>query len=517
MSLNHPEEKTVAIIGAGPAGLVSARWLLARGFEPIIFESSDDLGGQWNSASERSATWPGMVTNTSRIMTAFSDLDYREGTATYPSRDEVQGYLTAYASKFDLLRRIRFGCSIQRVEKLTASHWRVSWVDNQTEKSEKRLLRLGSRQRQNNVAEFERIVIATGRQNEASIPDLPGLSGFSGRFGVAHTSKYGGSEAYRGATVVIGGCSISALEIATDLAHAGVRVITSFRRQRYVLPKLQSGVPTEHVMFTRAAALAAERLPEEASAMGLKEKILSVSGAPDLWGAQIPDPDVRIAGITQAQGFLPCVAEGRIKTVGWFDHIDGKHVVFKDGSEVEADAILFGTGFKMSLPFLDSAVAQSLKIDDQGLELFAETFHPDLPGLAVIGLYNLTGPYFPVLELQARWIADCFSIGEPDREEMRYALESGAYMPVRGTNVPMNAMALMFARKLGVEPDLSEHAELKRALLFGPLSPVSFRLDGRDALASAKERTLAHAAAFGHIRGAEFTPDQSGLSAAIGV
>ena len=47
-----------------------------------------------------------------------------------------------------------------------------------------------------------------------------------------------------------------------------------------------------------------------------------------------------------------------------------------------ADAILFGTGFKLSLPFLDEATASTLKADDQGIDLYAETFHPDLPGLA---------------------------------------------------------------------------------------------------------------------------------------
>ena len=33
---------TVAAIGAGPGGLVTARWLLSQGFEPTIFEA---IGG----------------------------------------------------------------------------------------------------------------------------------------------------------------------------------------------------------------------------------------------------------------------------------------------------------------------------------------------------------------------------------------------------------------------------------------------------------------------------------------
>jgi len=35
----HPET-AVAVLGAGPGGLVAARWLLARGLEPILFEAA---------------------------------------------------------------------------------------------------------------------------------------------------------------------------------------------------------------------------------------------------------------------------------------------------------------------------------------------------------------------------------------------------------------------------------------------------------------------------------------------
>ncbi|WP_210419578.1 NAD(P)-binding protein [Mycolicibacterium sp. ELW1] len=64
----------VAVIGAGPAGLVVSRWLLSQGLEPSIFEQGPTLGGQWTAQPGRSGVWPGMHTNTSRILTAFSDL-----------------------------------------------------------------------------------------------------------------------------------------------------------------------------------------------------------------------------------------------------------------------------------------------------------------------------------------------------------------------------------------------------------------------------------------------------------
>ena len=51
---------SVAVIGAGPGGLVAARWLLSQGFEPTIFEQSQMLGGQWTGLDGISGIWPTM-------------------------------------------------------------------------------------------------------------------------------------------------------------------------------------------------------------------------------------------------------------------------------------------------------------------------------------------------------------------------------------------------------------------------------------------------------------------------
>ena len=37
--------RRVAIVGSGPGGLVVARYLKHHGFEPVLFEQDDDIGG----------------------------------------------------------------------------------------------------------------------------------------------------------------------------------------------------------------------------------------------------------------------------------------------------------------------------------------------------------------------------------------------------------------------------------------------------------------------------------------
>jgi hypothetical protein len=358
---------------------------------------------------------------------------------------------------------------------------------------------------------FHYVIVAPGRYNTPAIPPVKGVDSFSGAGGGIHAFHYKDPERYRGLRVLVAGCSISALEIASDLAMRGAaRVISTFRRQRYVFQKLLAGVPTEHVVFTRFAALAEESLPPEFSADGLKQLILRTCGSPDQYGAARPAENVFEAGITQCQHFLPLVAEGRIVTRPWISEVRGRAVHFADGSMEEVDAIIFGTGYDLHLPFLSSEIRRALDIDAQHLDLYKHTFHPDLPGLAFLGLFAQVGPYLPVLESQARWIAYVWAglRPTPSREEMDAGL--AAYRAQRGgpQEAPMHRMALLFAREAGVEPELQKRPELARALLFGPLSAASFRLDGPDCLPDAAIRLAADAAAFGAIPSPELTAEQ---------
>jgi hypothetical protein len=279
------------------------------------------------------------------------------------------------------------------------------------------------------------------------------------------------------------------------------------RRQRYVLPKFACGVPSDHRIFTRYGTLASETLPAAEIDRQLKEIVIEAGGSPEQYGAPPPDPSLLAAGVTLSQQYLPLVAEGRITVRPWMKSIADATVTFADGHAGEFDGIVLGTGFDLCLPFLSEEIRSIVNLDAAHLDTDRYTFHPDLPGLAFMGMWDQSGGYFVPLELQARWIAYTWGGTIPATTETDQWLSINTYRSKRGMaqKTRMNLVALTFARAAGVEPHFENWPYLRRALLFGPLAPSCFRLEGRDALPDAPVRFGRDAAAFGAITSNELT------------
>jgi hypothetical protein len=74
---------------------------------------------------------------------------------------------------------------------------------------------------------------------------------------------------------------------------------------------------------------------------------------------------------------------------------------------------------------------------------------------------------------------------------------------------------MLFARATGVEPNLGQWPELGRGLMFGPLTPASFRMTGRDSLPDAPARFAEEIKAFGCMSSDQLTPMQAGQLQAL--
>jgi hypothetical protein len=348
---------------------------------------------------------------------------------------------------------------------------------------------------------LSRVVIATGRFNNPRIPPVPGLDssrcdgethGDDGMgIRVLHSLHYKDPGAFRGLRVLVAGGAISALEIACDLVDSGAASVTcSSRRQRYVVGKLHHGIPTDHFNYSFSQAFAGELLSDDELASELKAFVLENAGNPEKSGAPRPHDDIRRAGWTKCQHYLDYVAKNQIATVPWIKRIENARVYFEDDSSRDVDAIIFATGFELGLPFLDTEIKQKLSLGPDRIALCKHTFHPELPGLALLGFYNQVGPYFPILELQARWIAYQFSgrCTAMDRKTLEDETQKYCNDWSGERRIPMHQLALLFSREINAMPAVLDWPEISRPLLFGPLTPGVFRLSGPDAMKSAPEQ-----------------------------
>src|SRR5215204_7410211 len=103
----------VCVIGAGIAGLVTAKVLRQDGFDVSVFEKLPSIGGVWASAR----TYPGLRTNSTRDTYAFSDFPYPDTADEYPTAAQVRQYLDDYVEHFGLRPLLRLGTEVRTVSR----------------------------------------------------------------------------------------------------------------------------------------------------------------------------------------------------------------------------------------------------------------------------------------------------------------------------------------------------------------------------------------------------------------
>ena len=121
---------TVAIIGAGVAGLATARVLLQQGVDCTLFERSDVLGGVWTLG------YANFGVQVQRELYEFPDWPLPEGTPDFTPGPIIQQYLEHYAEHFGITPHIRFNAAVTTIAEREEqdSGWAVTWRDGDEER-----------------------------------------------------------------------------------------------------------------------------------------------------------------------------------------------------------------------------------------------------------------------------------------------------------------------------------------------------------------------------------------------
>ena len=277
--------RTVAIIGAGLSGLVSAVHLLRAGIDITVFERADDVGGAWKYSSQpdRDPPFPSlqppipdwaelerlqaeglsaeeaalrfappgpvyasMKSRGSKVCMRTSLMNWPEGSGEPLDHGEVLEYLRDVARIHGVQDKVRFRTRVEAVSKEGTGQWHVRTSRLVTTETSYAL--------EGETWRFDAVVVATGRYADPRVPDVPGLATWKRMFPdrVMHAKQYRTPTCFRGKVVLIIGAFISAMEIASELTEHGATVYQSANDTKVDFRKHKVAMVVEFTTFAHA-------------------------------------------------------------------------------------------------------------------------------------------------------------------------------------------------------------------------------------------------------------------------
>ncbi|KAK3033772.1 hypothetical protein RJ639_034214 [Escallonia herrerae] len=353
----------VAVIGAGVAGLVTARELQREGHTVIVYEKGDQLGGTWvytprvesdplgvdqNREIIHSSLYYSLRTNFPRHLMGFSDYPFavRENgdSRNFPGHGEVLNFLKDFARDFGLTELIRFNVEVVRVEMVGSRN--DEWV------VESRTGGLSSEE------VFEAVVVCVGHNTVPRVADdVPEKQELENGRGSNYI-----------ATIIV---SLNRFEINLRLTQIVVTI---------------GNGPSAHDISNEIAMVA----KEVHLSLRSPNVVFKLDRRSNMW------------------------QHSKIEHV----YEDGI-VAFQDGTSVDADIILHCTGYKYYFPFLKTRGIVTVE-DNRVGPLYKHVFPPQLgPWLSFLAIpYQVIG--FFMMELQSKWISRALSgkVLLPSKEKM---------------------------------------------------------------------------------------------------
>ncbi|MBY8882950.1 NAD(P)-binding domain-containing protein [Actinacidiphila acidipaludis] len=286
------------VIGAGQAGLSAAYFLRRAGLLPgadfVVLDHSPGPGGAWQYR------WPTLTYGKAHGVHELPGMPLEDGDPDRPSAEVVGGYFARYEEAFGL--RVRRPVDVTAVREDAAGRLRV----------------------ESSAGTWSTRVLlnATGTWDRPFLPYYPGQETFLGR--QLHTAGYRGAAEFAGKHVVVVGGGTSAVQLLMELAEVA-RTTWVTRR-----PPVFRSVPFNEEWGRSAVARVDERVRQ---------------GLP-------PQSVVSVTGLAATEAVRDAQARGILRREPMFDRITPHGVAWADGRELEADVILWATGFRAALDHL---------------------------------------------------------------------------------------------------------------------------------------------------------------------
>ncbi|RDH27923.1 FAD/NAD(P)-binding domain-containing protein [Aspergillus welwitschiae] len=208
--------KRVAIVGAGPCGLVALKEMLQAGLDATIYESSNQLGGLFATAM----AYPNLHLTISNWAMAFSDFP-DPSRMRYSTAGDYLLYLQDYARHFDLERHIRYRSEVCKATRGDDKQWNLSIKQTRGDENDESIIEL----------QADALIVATGGSQVPN--DVPSqLAGFEGK--IIHSNAYDEyfmrEVAEKKLRVLIVGGGESGADISADLCELSPNLTVWLRR-----------------------------------------------------------------------------------------------------------------------------------------------------------------------------------------------------------------------------------------------------------------------------------------------
>ena len=327
--LNMQRIDTV-VIGGGQAGLAAGYYLAQQRRDFVILDAHDRIGDSWRKR------WDSLRLFTPASFNHLPGMPFPKPTGRFPTKDEMAGYLEAYAARFQL--PVLLGA---RVDELTRDGNRY-------------LIAAGVR-----CLKANHVVVATGAYPTPRVP------AFASRLDPAitqiHSAAYRGPGQLRDGAVLVVGAGNSGVEIALDLAP---------RHHVWLAGRDTGFIPTNFGRLGYAfavivfKALMRRLTTDTPPGRWLVRRAKKFTGGHPVIG--ITPEDILRASVQR----VPCVA----------DASHGKPVL-EDGRVLDVATVIWSTGFIRDYRWIKLPV-----FDGNGDPVHHRGVVPTEPGLYFVGL-----------------------------------------------------------------------------------------------------------------------------------
>ncbi|GAA6159555.1 NAD(P)/FAD-dependent oxidoreductase [Ruegeria sp. HU-ET01832] len=383
------EHKTdMLIIGAGFSGLIMAIEARKRGITDIaILEKAGDIGGTW-----RENTYPGVACDVPSHLYSMATHLNPDWSRAYAGGAEIQAYLRKVAQDESLYDLCHFHQQLKSA-RWDGAQWQVETEDGQHWSS--RIL-----------------VSAIGALHVPSIPDIPGADSFTGPS--FHSAQWNHDVSLSGKRIAVIGTGASAVQFVPEIAKMAGHVTIYQRSAPYVLPRPDGPIaPWVRRLYQRVPILPKLRRKLIYMVFEYRHRVFrgekgAVNFAMKMWRSAmekaISDPDERAKltpnyqigckRILSSNDWYPTLARSNVSVVPQgVTSIEGDQITAADGSQSQADILIWGTGFHVT------DMVEYLNISgDDGVSLrdaWADGMKANL-GTAIAGFPNffiLLGPH----------------------------------------------------------------------------------------------------------------------------